>query len=206
MINCAFDNVILKILIVSRFSFISFFRCNLIAILNDFILYINDIRLAEIIIFTISNFLKIVVYKTRHYSSINKNCKNYRFIYNITLHVILRFIFFHLIEDISKVIVWSSNHVNLVNNNVIEMNFDDLLFKVLHLFFIREFNFINISSVDFRIHSLRIKLINAYDSNKKTRFHKYVNLRCVFDWYSFVWLIHKNVHFQLCNDSRRQFI
>ena len=61
------------------------------------------------------------------------------------------------------------------------MNFDDLLLEVLHLFFIRKFDFINMNSVDFRIHSLRIKLIDVYNSNKETRFRKYINLRYVFN-------------------------
>ena len=88
----------------------------------------------------------------------------------------LRLIFLHLIENISKIIVQSLNHVNLVNDNVIEINFDNLLFEILHLFLIREFNFININSVDFRIYLLCIKLINVYDLNKKTHFRKYINL------------------------------
>ena len=71
--------------------------------------------------------------------------------------------------------------MNLVNDNVIEMNFHDLLLEVLHFFLVRKFNFINISSVDFRIHSLRRKLINVYNLNKEIRFRKYVNLRYVFD-------------------------
>ena len=71
--------------------------------------------------------------------------------------------------------------MNLVNDNAIEMNFNDFLLKVLHLFLVHKFNFININSVDFRIHSFRIKLINAYNSNSRTCFHKYINLRCVFD-------------------------
>ena len=202
LINCAFDNVILEILIISRFLFISFFRRSLIAISNDFILYIDDIRLAKIIIFMILAFLKTVVYEARRYSNVNKNYKDHRFIYNRALHLMLKLVFLCSIENISKVIIWNSNHVNLVNDNVIEMNFDDLLFEVLHLFFVREFHFININSVDFRTHSLCMELINVYDLNKKIRFRKYINLRCVFDWCSFVWLIHKNVYFQSCDDSR----
>ena len=92
--NCAFDNVTLKILIVSQLLFIFFFRRNLIAISNDFIFQIDNIRLAEIITFTISNFSKIAVYKARRYSSVNENYKNHRFIYNITLYAMLRLIFF----------------------------------------------------------------------------------------------------------------
>ena len=103
--NCVFDNVTLKILIVLQLSFISFFQRNLIAITNDFILYIDDIRLAKIIIFTILNFLKTAVYEARRYLNIRENYKDYRFIYNITLHVMLKLIFFHSIEDISKVTV-----------------------------------------------------------------------------------------------------
>ena len=92
-INCAFDNMILKILIISQFSFIFFFRRNLILISNDFIFHINNIRLAKIIIFIISDFSKIVVYEARHYLNVNENCKNHRFIYNITLHIMLKFVF-----------------------------------------------------------------------------------------------------------------
>ena len=86
------------------------------------------------------------------------------------------------------------------------MNFNDFLFEVLHLFFVREFNLININSIDFRIHSLRIKLINVYDLNKEIHFYKYVNLRCVFDWCLFIWFIYENVYFPSCDNSRRQFI
>ena len=204
--NYAFDKMTLKILIFLRFSFIFFFRRSLITISNDFILYIDNIRLAKIIIFTISNFLRIAVYEARHYSNVNENCKNHRFIYNIILHTILKLICFHSIENISRITVWSSNHVNLVNNNVIEMNFNNLLLEILHLFLVRELDLINMSSVDFRIHSLYIKLINAYDLNRETRFCKYVNLWYVFNWCSFVWLIHENVHFQSCDDNKRQFI
>ena len=168
--NCAFNNMTLKISIISRLSFIFFFRCSLITISNDFIFHIDNIRLAKIIIFTILNFLKTVVYKARRYSSVNENCKDHQFIYNIILHIMLRLVFFHSIENISRIIVWSSNHVNFVNDNAIEMNFDDLLFEVLHLFLIYKFNFININSVDFRIHSLCTELINVYNLNKETRF------------------------------------
>ena len=94
LINYAFDNVTLKILIVLQLSFMFFFQRNLIAISNDFIFHIDDVRLAKIITFTILNFLKIAVYKARHYSNINENYKNHRFIYNITLHIILKFVFF----------------------------------------------------------------------------------------------------------------
>ena len=55
------------------------------------------------------------------------------------------------------------------------MNFDDFLFEILHLFLVREFDFININSVDFRIHSLRIKLINVYNLNREIYFRKYIN-------------------------------
>ena len=205
-INYAFDNMTLKILIISRFSFIFFFRRSLIAILNDFIFHIDNIRLAKIITFTILNFLKIVVYKARRYLNVNENCKNHRFTYNIILHAMLKLIFLYSIEDILKIIVWNSNHINFVNDNAIEMNFDHFLLEVLHLFLVREFNFVNINLIDFRIHSLCIKLINVYDLNKETRFRKYINLRCIFDWCSFVWFIHENVHFQSCDNSRRQFI
>ena len=184
--NCPFDHITLKILIVLQFSFIFFFRRSLITISNDFIFHINDVRFAKIIIFTISNFLKIVVYEARRYLSVKENFKDHRFIYNITLHVMLRFVFLHSIQNISKIIVWSSNYINLVNDNAIEMNFDDLLLEVLHLFFIREFNFININSVDFRIHWLCIKLINVYDLNKRTCFCKYINLWYIFNWCSFI--------------------
>ena len=61
------------------------------------------------------------------------------------------------------------------------MNFDDFLLNVLHLSFIVKFDFVNINSICFRTHSLRIKLINVYDSNRKVHFYKYVNLRCVHD-------------------------
>ena len=76
--------------------------------------------------------------------------------------------------------------MNLVNDNAIEVNFDDFLFKILHLSLVREFDFINMNLVDFRTHSLRIKLINAYNSNREIRFYKYINLRCVFGLCSFV--------------------
>ena len=91
--NCTFDNVTLKILIILRLSFIFFFQRNLITISNNFIFYINNIRFAKIIIFTILNFSRIAVYETRCYSYINENCKNHQFIYNITLHAILKFFF-----------------------------------------------------------------------------------------------------------------
>ena len=61
------------------------------------------------------------------------------------------------------------------------MNFDNFLLEILYFFLVREFDFINTNSVDFRIHSLRIKLINVYDLKKETRFLKYVNLQCIFD-------------------------
>ena len=184
--NCAFDNVTSKILIVLQFSFIFFFRRSLIAILNDFILYIDDIQFAKIITFLISDFSKIVVYEARRYLNVNENYKNHRFTYNITLHIMLNFDFFHSIENISKITVWSSNHVNLVNDNTIEMNFDDLLLEILHFFLVRKFDLINMNSVDFRIHLLPIKLISVYNSNRETRFRKYINLRYVFDWCSFI--------------------
>ena len=204
--NCAFDNMILKILIVIQLSFIFFFQYNLIAISNDFIFHINNIRLAKIIIFTILNFLKTAVYEARYYLNVNENYKNHRFIYNIVLHAILKFIFFHLIENISRITVWSSNHVNFVNDNAIEVNFSDFLLEILHLFLVHKFNFINMNSVDLRIHSFRRKLIDVDDLSKETRFRKYVNLRCAFDWCSFVWFIHKSVHFQSCDDNKRQFL
>ena len=103
--NYAFDNVILKILIVSRFSFISFVQRSLIAILNNFILHINNIRLAKIITFTTLNFSRTAVYKVRRYSNVSENYKNYRFTYSITLHAMLRFISFPSIEDILKITV-----------------------------------------------------------------------------------------------------
>ena len=204
--NYAFDNVTLKILIDSQLSFIFFFQRSLIAISNNFILHIDDFRLAKIITFTILNFLEIAIYKARRYSSVNENCENHRFTYNIILHAMLKFIFLHSIENISKITVWSSNHVNLVNDNAIEMNFDNFLFEVLHLFLVCEFDLINMSSVDLPIHSLRIKLINVYNLNKETRFCKYINLRYIFDWCLFVWYIYKSVHFQSCDDNKRQFI
>ena len=103
--NCVFDNVILKILIISQLSFIFFFRRSLIAISNDFIFYINDIRFAKIITFIISDFLRIAVYKARRYLNVNENCKDHRFIYNIILHTMLKFVSFHSIEDISRILV-----------------------------------------------------------------------------------------------------
>ena len=77
LINCAFNNVSLKILIISQLLFISFFQRNLIAISNDFIFHIDDIRLAKIIIFIILNFLKIAVYAAHRYLNVNENCKDY---------------------------------------------------------------------------------------------------------------------------------
>ena len=94
--NCIFDNVILKILIVSRLSFIFFFQCSLIAISNDFIFHIDNIQLAKTIIFIILDFSRIAVYKTRRYSSVSESYKNHRFIYNITLHVMLKLVFFFI--------------------------------------------------------------------------------------------------------------
>ena len=154
----------------------------------------------------IFNFLRFIIYKMLCRLNINEIYKNYRFRHWIALHTILKFIFFHSIENVSKVTVWNLNHVNLVNDNAIEMNFDDLLLETLHFFLVRKFDFINMSSVDFRIHSLRIKLINVYDSNKEIRFRKYINLQYIFNWYLFVWFIHESVHFQSCDDSRRHFI
>ena len=92
--NCVFDNVTLKILIVSRLSFIFFFRRNLIAISNDFIFHIDNIRLAKIIKFTISNFLRTAVYEARRYLNVNESCKDHQFIYNITLHAMLKLVLF----------------------------------------------------------------------------------------------------------------
>ena len=100
--NYAFDNMTLKILIVSRLSFISFFRHSLIAILNDFIFYINNIRLAKIIIFIILNFSRTAVYEARRCSNVSENSKSYWFTYKITLHAMLKLVSFHSIEDISK--------------------------------------------------------------------------------------------------------
>ena len=105
LINCAFDNVILKILIILQYSFISCFRRSLITISNDFIFYINNIRLAKIIKFTILNFSKIVVYEARRYLNINENYKDYRFIYNIILYVILKLMSLYSIENISRFII-----------------------------------------------------------------------------------------------------
>ena len=92
--NCIFDNIILKILIVLRLLFIFFFRRNLITISNDFILHIDNIWLAKIIIFMILNFSRIAIYEVHRYSNVNENNKNYRFTHNITLHAMLRLIFF----------------------------------------------------------------------------------------------------------------
>ena len=118
----------------------------------------------------------------------------------------LKFIFLYSIENISKVIVWNSNHLNLVNDNAIEVNFDDFVFEILHFSLVRKFDLINMSSIDFPIYSLRIKLMNVYNSNKETHFRKYVNLRYIFNWYFFIWFIYKNVSFQKYDNSRRQFI
>ena len=103
--NCVFNNIILKILIVSRFLSIFFFRRSLIAISNDFIFSIDHIRFAKIIIFTTLNSLRIAVYETRRYLNVNENCKDQRFTYNITLHTMLRFVSFCSIEDISKITI-----------------------------------------------------------------------------------------------------
>ena len=157
---------------------------------RDSILYFNDIKFVKIIDFIIFYFLKFVVYEAHRRLNINKICKNHHFKHWITLYAILQSIFFHSIENVLKVIIQRSNYMNLVKNNTIEMNFDNLLFEILHLFLIREFNFINMSSIDFRIYSLRIKLINVYDLNKEIRFRKYVNLWYVFDWCSFIWFIY----------------
>ena len=92
--NYVFDNVTLKILIVLQFLFIYFFRRSLIAISNDFIFYIDNIRLAKIIIFMILNFSKITVYEARRYLNISKNYKDHRFTYNIILHTMLKLILF----------------------------------------------------------------------------------------------------------------
>ena len=162
------------------------FRRIWFTISRDFNFYVDYIRFSKIVKFMIFDFLKFVVYKARRRLNVYEIYKNYRFKHQITLHAIIKFVFFHSIENVSKVAVWSSDHVNLVYNNVIEMNFDDLLLDVLHLSFVFKFNFVNINSVDFRIYSLRIKLINVYDLNRKVRFYKYVNLRCVRDWCSIV--------------------
>ena len=121
------------------------------------------------------------------------------------MHAILKSVFLYLIENVSKIIVWNSSYVNLVNNNAIEVNFDDLLLEV-YLFLVRKFDLVNMNSVDLRPHSLYIKLINVYDLNRETRFREYINLQCIFDWYSFIWFIHESVHLQSCDDSRSQFI
>ena len=154
----------------------------------------------------IFDFLKFAVYEAHRRLNINEICKNYRFKYWIILRAILKSVFLYLIENVSKITVWSSNHVNLVNDNAIKINFDDLLFEILHLSFVRKFDLININLIDFRIHSLRIKLINVYNSNKRIRFRKYINLRCVFDWYSFIWFVYENAHLQLYDNNKCQFI
>ena len=41
--------------------------------------------------------------------------------------------------------------MNLVNNNIIKMNKDELLFDVMRLFFIFNFDFVNMFSIDFLI-------------------------------------------------------
>ena len=83
-------------MIISRLLFNFFFRRSLIAISNDFVFYIDDIRLAKIITFTILNFSRIAVYELRRYLNVNENCKNHRFTYNITLHVMLKLVFFFI--------------------------------------------------------------------------------------------------------------
>ena len=176
------------------------------SISRDSILHFDDIKFVKIIKFIIFDFSRFVIYEAHHHLNINEICKNYRFRHWIILHTILKSISFYSIENISKIIIWSLNHVNLVNDNAIGMNFDNFLFEILHLFLVCKFNVININLVDFRIHSLGIKLINAYNSNKETCFYKYINLRCSFNWCLFVWLIHKNVHLQSYDDNRRQFI
>ena len=75
--NCIFDNIILKILIILQFSFISFFRYDLITISNNFIFYTDNIRLAKIITFTILNFSRIIVYESSCYLNVSENCKNH---------------------------------------------------------------------------------------------------------------------------------
>ena len=35
--------------------------------------------------------------------------------------------FFYSIENVSKVVIWNFDHVNLIYNNAIEMNFNDFL-------------------------------------------------------------------------------
>ena len=134
----------------------------------------------------IFNFLKFVVYETHRRLNINKIYKNNNFRHWIALHAILKFIFLYLIENVSKIIVWSLNYVNFVNDNAIEMNFNDFLLEVLHFFLVCEFDFINMSLINFRFHSLCIKLINVYDLNRRIHFCKYINLQCVFDWCSFI--------------------
>ena len=154
----------------------------------------------------IFNFSRFVVYEARRRLNVCKICKNYRFKHRITLHAIMKFVFLHLIENVSKVVVWNSDHMNLVYNNAIEINFDDLLLDVLHLSLVFKFDLININSVDSRTYLLRIKLINTYDSNKKAHFYKYVNLRCARNWCSIVWFLNESVHFQTCDDNKRQII
>ena len=147
---------------------------------RNFILHFDDIKLAKIMKFIIFNFLRFIVYEAHRRLNINKICKNYHFKYSIALHAILKSVFFYSIENVLKVIVWSSNHVNFVNDNAIEMNFDNSLFEVLYFSLVCEFNLVNMNSVDFEIHSLRIKLINAYDSNIEIRFRKYINFAMCF--------------------------
>ena len=168
----------------------------------DFILYVNYIRLSKIVKFIIFDFSKFIIYKARRRLNVYEIYKNHCFKHQITLHTIIKSVFFYLIKNVLKVVIWSFDHVNLVYNNAIEMNFDDFLFNVLYFFLVFKFNFINMNSVDSRIHSLRIKLINVYNLNKEARFHKYVNLWCVRDWCSIVWFLNKNVHFQTCDDNK----
>ena len=158
-----------------------FIRCTWSSISRDFILHFDNIKFAKIMKIIIFDSWKLVVYKAHRCLNINKVYKTHYFKHWIILNAILKSLFFHSIENVSKITVWNSNHVNLVNDNAIEMNFNDFLLEVLHLFLVREFNFINISSVNFRTYSRCIKVINVYDLNRKTRFRKWINLRCVFN-------------------------
>ena len=171
------------------------FRRIWLTIFHDFIFYVDYIRFSKIVKFMIFDFLRFVVYKTRRRLNVCKIYKNYCFRHRITLHAIMKSVFSHSIENVLKVVVWNFDHVNFIYNNAIEMNFDDFLFDILHFLFILKFDFVNISLVCFRIHSLRIKLINVYNLNKKIHFCKYVNLRCARDWCSIVRFLNKNVYF-----------
>ena len=53
----------------------------------------------------IFDFSKFVAYKTRRRLNVCKIYKNYRFKHRITLHAIMKSVFLHSIENVSKVVV-----------------------------------------------------------------------------------------------------